>query len=117
MLYRLRREDGTADPASSGTVVGPGGPSRTLALADFNLEDLDRWKSSRGGTAYPSRWRVRIPSEGLDLTVRPLLPDQELDVSFRYWEGAVTVEGTRRGTPVRGRGYVELTGYAEAASR
>ncbi|HYH45776.1 MAG TPA: lipocalin family protein, partial [Thermoanaerobaculia bacterium] len=28
----------------------------------------------------------------------------------RYWEGAVDV--TSRGTPLRGRGYVELTGYA-----
>jgi predicted secreted hydrolase len=117
MLYRLRQDDGTADPASSGTVVAPDGASRTLGLADFTLEDLDRWTSPRSGAAYPSRWRVRIPSEGLDLTVRPLLPDQELDVSFRYWEGAVAVEGTRRGAPVRGRGYVELTGYAEAASR
>jgi predicted secreted hydrolase len=35
-------------------------------------------------------------------------------VSVRYWEGAVRVEGTREGRPVQGRGYVELTGYAEA---
>jgi predicted secreted hydrolase len=48
----------------------------------------------------------------LDLDVRPALADQELDVSFRYWEGAVEIAGTRRGRPVGGRGYVELTGYA-----
>jgi predicted secreted hydrolase len=30
-----------------------------------------------------------------------------------YWEGAVEVRGTWRGRPVTGRGYVELTGYAE----
>jgi len=30
-----------------------------------------------------------------------------------YWEGAVAVEGTRGGRPLRGEGYVELTGYAQ----
>lgn len=113
MLYRLRRKDGSADPASSGTVIGPGGESRRLAPGDFTLEDLDRWKSPRSGAEYPSRWRLRSPSEGLDVEVRPLLPDQELDVSFLYWEGAVGISGTRSGAPVVGRGYVELTGYAK----
>jgi predicted secreted hydrolase len=113
MLYRLRGKDGSADPASSGTVIGPGGESRQLTLGDFTLEDLDRWQSPRSGAEYPSRWRLRIPSEGLDVEVRPLLADQELDVSFLYWEGAVEISGTRSGAPVTGRGYVELTGYAK----
>jgi predicted secreted hydrolase len=111
MLYRLRRNDGRADPASSGTVVAPDGGSRPLALADFQVDAAGEWRSPRSGARYPARWRVRVPSEALDLEVRPLLADQELDVSFRYWEGAVAVEGTRHGRTVRGRGYVELTGY------
>jgi predicted secreted hydrolase len=113
MLYRLRRKDGRADPASSGTVVGPGGESRRLSLGDFTLEDLDHWRSPRSRAEYPSRWRLCIPSEGLDVEVSPLLADQELDVSFLYWEGAVEISGTRSGAPVTGRGYVELTGYAK----
>lgn len=52
----------------------------------------------------------------LDLTLQPLLAGQELRLSFRYWEGAVTAVGTHRGRPVAGRGYVELTGYGDAAS-
>jgi predicted secreted hydrolase len=112
MLYRLRRKDGRADPASSGTVIGPRGETRPLSLAGFQLESSGEWRSPRSGARYPARWWVRVPSEGLDLEVRPLLADQELDVSFRYWEGAVAVEGTRRGKPVQGQGYVELTGYS-----
>jgi predicted secreted hydrolase len=115
MLYRLRRKDGGADPFSSGMAVAPDGGSRRLALADFALEGAGSWRSPRSGAVYPARWRVRVPSEGLDLEVRPLLADQELDVAFRYWEGAVEISGTRRGRPLRGRGYVELTGYTEAA--
>lgn len=113
MLYQLRRQDGGADPASSGSLVGPDGGARSLSSADFSIDGLDLWTSPRSGAAYPARWRVRVPSEELDLEVRPLLADQELDVSFRYWEGAVAVEGTRAGRPVRGRGYVELTGYTD----
>ena len=114
MLYRLRRQGGAADPASSGTAIAPDGSSRPLALADFRVESRGEWRSPRSGARYPERWRIRVPGEGLDLDVRPLLADQELDVSIRYWEGAVEVSGTRRGAPVRGHGYVELTGYAGA---
>lgn len=115
MLYRLRRADGAMDPTSSGTLIGPASEARRLASTDFQLEDLDTWTSPASNARYPSRWRIRIPADGLDLEVRPVLPDQELDVSFRYWEGTVEVEGTHRGRPVRGRGYVELTGYAEGS--
>jgi predicted secreted hydrolase len=114
MLYQLRHADGRPDPASSGSFVEPDGTSRTLAFGNFSLEALDHWQSPRSRARYPARWHVRVPSEELDLTVTPLLADQELDVSFRYWEGAVEVEGTRRGVPVQGNGYVELTGYAES---
>jgi predicted secreted hydrolase len=121
MLYRLRRADGAADPASSGTLIAPDGASRPLHLADFQLAGSGEWRSPRSGaqhpTKYPARWRVRVPGEELDLDVRPLLADQELDVSFRYWEGAVGITGTHHGRPVRGRGYVELTGYAPSAGR
>jgi predicted secreted hydrolase len=106
MLYQLRHTDGTADPASSGTVVGSAGEVRRLARDDFSLTVLGPWRSPRSGALYPSRWRLRIPAEGLDLQITPLLADQELDVSFRYWEGAVTVTGA-----VDGKGYVEMTGY------
>lgn len=111
MLYRLRRADGSSDPLSKGTLVGPQGESRHLALKDFDLEVRGHWESPRSGARYPSRWRLRIPSAGLDLSLEPLLADQELDVSFRYWEGAVRVEGS-----ARGRGYVEMTGYTDPSS-
>ena len=31
---------------------------------------------------------------------------------FAYWEGVVWARGSRRGRPVRGEGYLEMTGYA-----
>lgn len=115
MLYRIRRRDGSASPFSGGSIVAPDGTATPLSLADARLDVLDHW-TSPGGTRYPARWRLRVPTAGLDLDVRPVLPDQELNVTVRYWEGAVDVSGTSRGRPVRGRGYVELTGYGDAAA-
>ena len=41
------------------------------------------------------------------------MADQELITNVRYWEGAVDVLGAANGQAISGKGYVELTGYAE----
>lgn len=115
MYYRLRRADGGTDPVSAGTIVRPDGSRKALSSADVRLDTLDFWKSPESGVRYPSRWRVAVPSERLDLEVIPRLADQELRTSVRYWEGAVSVRGTARGDAVAGDGYVELTGYGPGA--
>jgi predicted secreted hydrolase len=56
-----------------------------------------------------------VPVAGLDLVVTPLLRNQELDLAVRYWEGAVSVEGSAEGQSLAGAGYVELVGYGEAS--
>jgi len=117
MLYRLRRRDGGVDPASQGTLVAADGSSRALDRDAVDALTLAHWTSPRGGTRYPARWRLRVPSAGLDLVVTPLLPDQELDLAVRYWEGAVAVAGTADGRPLGGTGYVELVGYDAGPER
>jgi predicted secreted hydrolase len=117
MFYRLRREDGGTDPFSAGTLVLPDGSSRLLSFDDVRIETVEFWKSPESGARYPSRWRLLVPSERLDLKVVPRLADQELRTAVRYWEGAVGVHGTSRGGPVEGDGYVELTGYGETGGR
>jgi predicted secreted hydrolase len=47
------------------------------------------------------------------MTVTPAIADQELQVTVRYWEGAVRVQGAMAGTPVTAVGYLEMTGYAD----
>lgn len=111
MFYNLRLKDGSQDPASAGTWVEPNGMSAHIEPEDIAITVLDTWTSPAGGT-YPSRWQVAIPAIDLELTVTPVLADQELFTTVRYWEGAVDVRGIRSGERVDGRGYVELTGYA-----
>jgi predicted secreted hydrolase len=115
MIYQLRRADGVADPLSDGVLVDPDGVRVPLEWGtDVVVEPTGSWTSPLDGAVYPSGWRITVPDRGWDLRVEPRIPDQELDVSFRYWEGAVAVVGNGEGgDPVEGRGYVELTGYAE----
>ena len=85
-----------------------------FSAGDFALRVTDRWTSPRSGATYPSGWQIEVPRFDLTLRVTPIMRDQELPVSVRYWEGAVDVAGTKGGQPIQGRGYVELTGYADA---
>ena len=112
MFYALRRADGTPGPHSAGTFVEPSGEVRALTGADLTVGVGDHWVSATG-TRYPSAWRISVPALGLELAVHPVLAAQELATTPRYWEGAVDATGTRSGSPVRGRGYVELVGYAK----
>lgn len=112
VYYRLRREDGRANPFSAGKLIEASGTARTLGPGDVALEVLDWWASPADGTRYPVEWRVRVPSAGLNLVVVPWLADQELRATtVRYWEGAVTVTGVGAGGRAGGVGYIELTGY------
>ncbi|WP_456425109.1 lipocalin-like domain-containing protein [Rhodocaloribacter sp.] len=116
MYYRIRTRDGGAGPHSDGVLVGVDGRVRKLPREAVTLDVRAHWRSPHGDAVYPSRWRLRVPSERLDLDLTPLLDDQEIDGAVRYWEGAVRVTGTADGRPVSGHGYVEMTGYAAAAA-
>jgi predicted secreted hydrolase len=56
-------------------------------------------------------WELIVPDEQLSLEIRPLIPQQELNLTVRYWEGAIVVAGVGQSRGVNGRGYLELTGY------
>jgi predicted secreted hydrolase len=111
MFYALRNQDGSLDVNSAGTWIEHSKVARALRRQDVTITPENNWESPRGGR-YPARWKVEIASLGLSLDVRPVLADQELGTNPRYWEGAVDVSGTRSGTAISGRGYVELVGYA-----
>jgi len=112
MLYQLRREDGSSDAFSSGTFIAADGQTTRLSREDYQINVEETWRSPHSGATYPARWTVTVPPADLELEIAPHLADQELNVSYTYWEGAVQVVGERAGQTVSGNGYVELTGYA-----
>ena len=113
MLYEIRTRDGEAAPTVEGTLLFPDGRQQAITQDDFTITPVGEWTSPKTGIPYPSGWQIKVPAHGLALDVTPLLPDQEMNVTFVYWEGAVDVTGSMAGQPVTGRGYVELTGYGQ----
>jgi predicted secreted hydrolase len=117
MLYHLRRRDGSIDPYSGGSWRDASGKVTPLRSADISLQPVGQWTSPHTGAQYPASWQMTITRLGLDVTVTPLLADQELPVTVRYWEGAVAVKGQRANQPIKGNGYLEMTGYADGGTR
>jgi predicted secreted hydrolase len=111
MAFRIRGKDGAA-LWSTATLRDAGGAPRTLAARDVAFAVRRRWTSPRSGTSYPVEMDVRVGER--TWRVEPLMDDQELDARAStgtlYWEGAVRV---RDASGAAGRGYLELTGYAE----
>lgn len=115
MFFQIRNKDGSIEPLSSGTLVEADGTTKYLGREDVKITPLEFWTSRLSQGKYPAKWRVASAVGDFDLTLTPLIADQEMRVSFTYWEGAVNIEGTSNGKSVRGQGYVELTGYAAQA--
>src|SRR5207249_4930269 len=97
---------------ANATARSRGAAPRTFGPAAVRFTTLRQWKSPRTGTVYPVAMEVGVNQS--TWRVEPLMDDQELDARAStgtlYWEGAVRVSGDDGKS---GRGYLELTGYAE----
>ena len=117
MIFLLRDAKGGLGPASSGTYIDGKGNSIHISKKDFLISVLDTWKSPVSHGVYPSRWRIRIFPMNLDVIVNPNLENQEMrtpeSTGVTYWEGSVSIAGSKNKKSVTGIGYVELTGYAQ----
>jgi predicted secreted hydrolase len=107
MLFRLRTR-GDGEDYRHGVLIAPDGGKRSLDPAQIRFEVLGETTVAR--RLLPLHWRIGLPEIDRSLEVTAVRPDQWMDVDFPYWEGAVTVRGA--GPANRGRGYLELTGYA-----
>lgn len=106
MYYQLRNRHGGIHAFSRGSLVEKDGAVHTLLPDQVRLTPLRYWQAG-DGARYPVSWRLQVAGYQLDLEVQALLDDQLMDHSVRYWEGAVEVSGSHRGS-----GYLELSGYA-----
>jgi predicted secreted hydrolase len=102
MLYRLRRADGSADPASSGTVIDHDGRGHHLSIGDFTLEPTSHWTSRTTQARYPHRWRQfpQAPAGSLPLMAIKNSPPRAahkdlLEAHRDHWHGT--------GQPIHGK--------------
>lgn len=116
-VFRLRDKDGQAvwaggsfrSASASGQTA-----TRIFKQDEVQFTALRRWKSPLSQADYPVEWTVRTPSA--TYTVKAVLDNQELDsrnsTGAIYWEG-LSVLLDAQGQAL-GRGYLEMTGYAQA---
>jgi predicted secreted hydrolase len=118
MLYRFRRQDGSLDRLSSGTFIDAAGKVTRLAFDDFTLTPAREWASD-SGARYPVEWQIKLPKLAMDLNIRAAIDQQEMrtegSTGVSYWEGAIEINGSANTQPLKGRGYLEMTGYAGQA--
>lgn len=111
MAFRMRGKDGSV-VWSQATLRAKGAAPASYSGDAVRFTPLARWRSPRTGVEYPVAMSVEVG--GRRWKVEPLMDDQELDARAStgtlYWEGAVRVAGERGAS---GRGYLELTGYAD----
>ncbi len=102
MGFSLRQTDG--DVFTSATWIAPDGQS--VAYPDGAFSAVPLAEHEVAGRSIPVRWQVRLPAQGIDVTVQAINPDAWMATSVPYWEGPVTISGSHTG-----QGYLEMTGY------
>ncbi|MEM1315576.1 MAG: lipocalin-like domain-containing protein, partial [Pseudomonadota bacterium] len=101
MIAQVR---GEGRPFRAATWISPEGEPRPLPSDAVTLTPLETVEVE--GRALPVRWRLEVPSEGLDVIARPLNLQAWMPTIFAYWEGPIAFEGSHAGV-----GYLEMTGY------
>ncbi|MFT5112258.1 MAG: putative secreted hydrolase [Parasphingorhabdus sp.] len=109
MLFRLRNQSG--DDYLAASYIDQQGNKHSLSKEDFDIRAISWWQSSISGARYPISFEISIPVHALQLTVSAVVKDQELNLGFRYWEGAVQVQAIGGSAELVGQGFMELTGY------
>jgi predicted secreted hydrolase len=110
--FRLRGKAGQT-LWDGGSFRAPAGNVYAFSRGEVTFSPQRMWKSPLSQATYPVEWIVRTPADFY--TVRPVLDSQELDsrasTGAIYWEGLCDLFDSN-GRPA-GRGYLEMTGYAQ----
>ena len=108
MLYQLRKNDGSRDAYSHAVEIDREGKATEIPIENIDL-DITRWWRSDTGSNYPVAGVIHRKDTNKSIVFEPLVDDQLLDLTVRYWEGAISLTDSNQNAI--GRGYMELTGY------
>lgn len=85
--------------------------STQYTISDFEIERLEYFFTPDNQKSYSKKWHLTSISQNIDLIITANHTTSEVDItelSFRFFEGAVTITGTIDGTDVTGIGFAEL---------
>lgn len=106
-------------PGSYAVVVERDGRASRLALEQVDVRQTGEvWRSPRTDTVYPVGWVLELPRRQAFLTLRAVVPDQEMVVfPANLWAGTLVAEGTFDGEAVTGDCFAEIVGRDEPFGR
>lgn len=82
-----------------------------IVVRDVQLQYSDLWTSMNTYMDYPMNWKITVPSLELELHVTTAFQHQEfitvLVTGGGFYEGKTLINGTRKGHPVDGKGFIE----------
>ncbi|MEP1206035.1 MAG: lipocalin-like domain-containing protein [Rhizobiaceae bacterium] len=102
MGFRLRQSNG-ADFTSATWIASDG---TAISIPDGQLKLTEQATSQGAGREVPTKWKIQLVEQGIDVSIEALNNNAWMDTSFPYWEGPVVISGSHSGT-----GYLEMTGY------
>jgi len=116
MLFQIRRKNGSIDSFSSGTFIDSPGRAQHLRGNDFQLEPAgETWRSPATNANYPIRWKIRVPSTRNHARCCDSLAfagiSRKLQTFSQLLGRRDLLDGMKNGVPLRGSGYLEMTGY------
>jgi predicted secreted hydrolase len=100
MAFQLRG----GSPYTYASWIAPDGTLTAYGDGALSLTPLDM--SQVAGREVPTRWRLQLPAQSVDLEVGAVNGDSWQPTLFPYWEGPVTATGSHLA-----EGYLEMTGY------
>lgn len=119
MVFRVRSaEGGAAGDFYAGTLIAADGRKRGLDARSLRIVPGRTWTAPKSGAQYPVEFRLELEQEFLQVSA--WFPENELRTKvagITYWEGPIDVRGRFRGREVQGRGFLEMTGYAESVGK
>jgi predicted secreted hydrolase len=110
MYFRLR-DSQSKTLYQKGTLVKKDGSFKDLSNNDLKITLVSSVKIR--GVEYPSSWKIDLVTQGTSYQVSTSMKDQTHQFRIKYYEGAVDVLKLSGTGDIKGKGYVELTGYNE----
>ncbi|MEN8187524.1 MAG: lipocalin-like domain-containing protein [Bacteroidota bacterium] len=77
-------------------------------IMDFVLERLEYHFTPDKERCYSQKWRLTSDKNNIDLIISVLHKDSEVQLPFRFYEGATSITGNVNGVAVTGKGFAEL---------
>jgi len=108
-IFQLHDPSHETERYSAGLIYKANGEIIHLKHSDFQIQTLSTWRSGKTNIEYSSGWKITIPRYHYDLSVQPVLKNQEVLSSIgNYWEGKSAVTGKIGAQGVTGDAYVEI---------